>query len=540
MTQRAHNAKVPPVTYRGRLYNSVTTLYHAYAQSRGVSLTAFRNRVWAAWKNGRLSETRIEDALTLSQKQYQRKYSRRITWVEVDGHRCDLWRVHKQISESQDTVAYGKFWQRVRNLEPRLNALAGQFGKVAALNGALVVKAATNDNASWRRGWGAARISPLVYGEKLYPTYREFAHAMGRQDDVSLIRNRLKHGVSPESALEPRVPQEGGLIYLITQKSTGLEYVGLTSTSLQQRWHSHLSSAEKGSLSKLHEAIRNAGSGDFRFEVLEDGIKTEEELCECEVRHIESRGTLWPSGFNSLSGGQAGGGRPKPCVFEGEEFRSVGDRNRILGERYGQSPEVINRLINTERPLDTPVRTVHDEHLGNESWQRQWISVLRSAKRGEIELHPEWNKAEAWMRDIAPDKNEGNHLVHLDPSKPFAPGNVKWMTNQEKMAHQHGVSIWCHGKEYASTVDLAKAYGVKRSTLRYRINERGMTPEQAVSVGAGPTAAKQIEVDGVTYSSIRKASLALADISGIPFEIARYRLRRRLGQRAGGGHPSRS
>ena len=51
------------------------------------------------------------------------------------------------------------------------------------------------------------------------------------------------------------------------------------------------------------------------------------------------------------------------------------------------------------------------------------------------------------------------------------------MTNQEKMAHQHETAIICGGKEYASLKDLAKAYGLSVSTLKYRIQKRGMIPE---------------------------------------------------------------
>ena len=523
-----------PVAYKGRSYESLTELFRSCGDSRRVSIETFRARVWAAWRKGSLTDTRLEDALNLSKDLYRKAYGNRVTWVEVSGERRDLGSIYAEMSENRSLVPYRMFWTRIRNLVRRLESLKAQFGPIAELSEALLVETATADNASWRRGWGAAKISPLVYREVLYPTYRAFIHAMGRQDDLPLVRNRLKRGVSPDNALEPRVSRSGGLIYLIVQKSTGLEYIGLTSIGLEKRWADHVRDAENGSTQRIHEPIRNAGREDFHREVLEDGIKTENELCERESHNIERFGTIWPGGLNSNRGGTTGGGKPIPCFFDGEEFLSVRHRNESLGERYDQAPWTIARLIRDGLPLNTPVRKVHDEHLGNETWQRQWRSVVRSADRGEIELWSEWRDATEWKRDIAQDRHEGDHLVHLDPTKPFAPGNFAWMTNAEKMVHQHGTAVSCFDKDYASLTELALAYDLSVSTLKYRINQIGMTPEEAVSVEPGPTTAKQIEVDGVSYPSIHKAAAAIAEKQNIPIEKARYRLRRDLGQRAGG------
>ena len=223
-----------PATYKGRSYESFTQLYESSGDSPRVSIETFRSRIWAAWKKGSLTERRLEDALTLSKDPYRKAYGNRVTWIEVNGKRRDLGRIYAAMSEKRRVVPYTMFRSRIRNLERRLESLTRAFGPVAVLIDALLVEAATDDNAAWRRGWGASRISPLVYGEVLYPTYCAFVHAMEREDDLSVIRNRLKRGVSPDNALEPRVSRSGGLIYLIAQKSTGLEYIGLTSSSLEK------------------------------------------------------------------------------------------------------------------------------------------------------------------------------------------------------------------------------------------------------------------------------------------------------------------
>lgn len=40
--------------------------------------------------------------------------------------------------------------------------------------------------------------------------------------------------------------------------------------------------------------------------------------------------------------------------------------------------------------------------------------------------------------------------------------------------------IVCHGVEYVSVAELARAFGLQPDTVRNRINRRGMTPEAAV------------------------------------------------------------
>ena len=95
---------------------------------------------------------------------------------------------------------------------------------------------------------------------------------------------------------------------------------------------------------------------------------------------------------------------------------------------------------------------------------------------------------------------------------------------------------WRISTEPRYRVSVRNASELKYSALKYRINCRGMTPEQAAWVEPGPTAARVIEVDGVIYPSIHKAAVAYAESNGIPIGKARYRLRRSLGQTVGGRH----
>ena len=495
------------LTYQGRSYKSPTALYQANGHSPLVSVDKFRQRIWADRKKNRLSDERIEDALNLSAKEYNHKYGRRTTWIEVAGERRSQMEVYEGLSArlNGSVVPYATFYQRVLHLLSRLNHFSEQFGELATLNDDLLAHAATCDNASWRRGWGAARVAPQVHEGVLYPTVKSLLFALGREGDYQTIKARLKRGVPLKVALVIERQRKGGLVYLLKERTTGRGYVGVTSQGLEARWQQHLNDARKGSTTLLHEAIRQAGPDGFAREVLADGIESSEDLKAAEKQFIKKLRTV-ECGLNANSGGSHGGGVSTKCYWDGEEFPSLTARNEVLAKRHNQKPHIINRLINEGLPLDTPVRGEWREHLGNSEWQRQWKKLIRMHDRGQIELHPEWMWAEAWMRDIAPDEHEGMHLVHVDKTKPFAPGNVQWMTIAEERAHSSGISIPCFGRIYPTKQALAGAYGIGYSTLKYRL-ACGMTPEEAVSKELGPTTGKKQTIAGRVFPSLFAVSV---------------------------------
>ena len=135
VNKRAHNAKVPvPASYKGLNYVSFTDLYTACGNPQCVSIDTFRNRIWAAWKNESLTESRIDDALNLSNLEYRAVYGKRVSWIELDGEQRDLSKIYSEIAEEHRVVSYAKFRSRIRSLERRLDSLRQEFGPNAALN----------------------------------------------------------------------------------------------------------------------------------------------------------------------------------------------------------------------------------------------------------------------------------------------------------------------------------------------------------------------------------------------------------------------
>ncbi|MEM0949714.1 MAG: hypothetical protein AAGK37_20110 [Pseudomonadota bacterium] len=177
----------------------------------------------------------MEDCLTLDESAYRSRYGRRRRLSIIDGAAIDLAEFYAAVAEP--LTDYPKFRARVRGQERRGLEITSDMAR----------QAAELDNAGWRRGWGASRLSIFSHEGVVYPTYKAFAEKHGRLDDANLIAARLKRGADPKSAIEPRIGRGGGFIYLVEQKSTGLEYVGLTTLTPDQRWRWHVRSARLGS-----------------------------------------------------------------------------------------------------------------------------------------------------------------------------------------------------------------------------------------------------------------------------------------------------
>lgn len=106
--------------------------------------------------------------------------------------------------------------------------------------------------------------------------------------------------------MSPRRSMLNMIIYKVTSLTTGKSYIGQTVRSLKMRKAEHLRSAQRWALQKyptpLHTAIRDEGSGNFSWQVLEicSGC---EPLNEREKFYIQLLNTLVPNGYNQTTGG---------------------------------------------------------------------------------------------------------------------------------------------------------------------------------------------------------------------------------------------
>lgn len=121
------------------------------------------------------------------------------------------------------------------------------------------------------------------------------------------------------------------VVYLVTNKVNGKQYVGQTIHSLSRRWswHCHYSS---GCLA-LHSAIEKYGPDNFEIRVI-DEAKDRDELDEKETMWIERLNTLAPNGYNLKTGG-------KHCTYSAESLEKMSRAHKglLVGEKnpnYGK------------------------------------------------------------------------------------------------------------------------------------------------------------------------------------------------------------
>ena len=93
------------------------------------------------------------------------------------------------------------------------------------------------------------------------------------------------------------------VVYLITCKATGKQYIGISKCSEVKRFKDHCTSARKGSTLFLHRAIRKYGKEDFTVKAV-CYADTWEQAKELERRYILECGTFAPAGFNMTQGGE--------------------------------------------------------------------------------------------------------------------------------------------------------------------------------------------------------------------------------------------
>ena len=92
------------------------------------------------------------------------------------------------------------------------------------------------------------------------------------------------------------------VVYLVTNKVNGKQYVGQTIRPLLERWRDHCR-LDKGNY--FHRAIQKYGSDNFEIRVI-DTATSGEELDEKEIYWIKKLDTLVPHGYNIKPGGNVG------------------------------------------------------------------------------------------------------------------------------------------------------------------------------------------------------------------------------------------
>lgn len=525
--KRAHNSKAPEeIRYRGKLFFGPASIYHSVPATPPVTLQTFTTRFRRLVKNGMINDSNIDEALSADAASFRAKYGSRKTYVELDGKTVDLQIIYQTYCRGCD-IPYANF--RTRCLALREKNLLSMKS---------VMDAMKFDPAQWRTWYGGGRRRAFVYNGEEFPeqagrsfrSISSFLDAIGRHSERPLIWARLKSGWNLDDALVIPVAYESkrsGTIYQITRINTGQVYVGLTVTTVEQRWGIHIRRALKGSKTRLAAAIRDDGKESFKVSILEEGISDTAVLAQRERFWADQLNTYGEMGLNMAPAGGLGGARGNTTTIDGEKFRSMKEAAEVIAKRTGIASHVVLKRLSSGLPLPqaSEVRT-HSKHPeAGSNLFRRWLGLLKRHPKAVVER---WVLSyDAYKADVSPVP-EKMELIRVDDKLPWGPGNVRWVTNQEKMERTHGKALIVNGITYPTLKAVSEAYGIGVSTLRDRIDRQGMSIDRAVQTGLGATSYKRddasIFVDGLAFRSKRQAILHLSRTRGWSEDRAKYRL----------------
>jgi group I intron endonuclease len=172
-----------------------------------------------------------------------------------------------------------------------------------------------------------------------YRSIREACERLQPPANYGTIQNWIRDGMPPDEAFT-RIPNPmgtTGIIYVITHRASGKQYVGLTVTTLEKRWSDHISAAQSnGKLGQtpIRTAIRTYGAEAFDIQIVDHGTQGVD-LQEKERAWIDKLGTLEPHGYNVRKGGQVGGRHPRTTKVDGLSFESQKDAARHVAKTRG-------------------------------------------------------------------------------------------------------------------------------------------------------------------------------------------------------------
>lgn len=522
MPRRAHNSSFPEsILYKGNVFNSLSELYREASPAAVVTIATFTSRARGLQGKLKLTTEQIQDALNLSPNEYRMKFGARKTWIVIDGHSLDLQEVHRL---SASKIDYRLAWQRVRALIRK-----------SALDRGSLDDALSMQNPDWIAFYGGGRHRTFVYEGEIYPEFMgfrfhsivAFLKKIRRYPERATIWSRLKNSWKIDDALSVPTSNESkraGLIYQLLRLKTSQIYVGLTLSSLEQRWEFHIRAAKNGSKTKIAQAIREDGKDGFQCSILEAGISGPELLANREkfwVRKLDALGEL---GLNTAKPGGLGAARGKRIEVEGITYRSIAEASQIISDRSGLPIHVVRSRVIQKLPIPETIRKNSKHEDAGTNLFRRWLALV---KRHPNKVVARWaNNYDNFKMDVQPF-DPAQRLIRLSEKRHWGPKNFEWVNTKVAIERKHGMQLTAFGITYPSIQAAAQHFGLGVSTFKDRIRRQGFTIEAALKEPLSETSFRKQSapvVDGKTFRSKRQATLYLAASRGWTEDQAKYRL----------------
>lgn len=249
------------------------------------------------------------------------------------------------------------------------------------------------------------------------------------------IRRRLAEGMTPEEAMQalPKLGYDNGIIYVVTNFVNNKRYVGLTTTSLSQRWERHLEQVFRKDASLIHKAIAEFGKDSFTIEVI-DRADNPKVLRAKEREWIQRLSSLTPNGYNVTLGGEIGGSPGKPTTIPGDPtlYPTVQAATEALAKREGISQEAAEkRIYKGNIDVDKP------HGMSKTRIYRCWSWLVHEAANSKAKDYngsivcERWKKFINFYEDMGDSYEEGLCLKLIDRCLPYSPDNCKWVGREE-------------------------------------------------------------------------------------------------------------
>lgn len=181
-----------------------------------------------------------------------------------------------------------------------------------------------------------------------------------------------------------------------------IRYVGMTSKTLETRFHQHKLAAEKGTRSRLYNWMRKHANDDIEIIELETA-NSKHELGELEKFLIESYRSIGQADMNMTDGGTGG---TTPEIIEKVKKtmatpESVALRSSIMIE-FWKNPEHKKKVLATRFTTDQKEETKRNRSNAAKKWQADpAISAAKSIQQKEVARNPQ--HAEARKRAQTPE-----------------------------------------------------------------------------------------------------------------------------------------
>lgn len=85
-----------------------------------------------------------------------------------------------------------------------------------------------------------------------------------------------------------------------------------------------------------------------------------------------------------------------------------------------------------------------------------------------------------FVEDLGRAPSKHHSLDRIDPDKDYEPGNCRWATSTEQALNQRRrIKHRVFGEELYA-IEICKKYNIDKATFYYRINNMGLTAEEAI------------------------------------------------------------